>query len=92
MLDVYAINICTNTKEQDRYDKVACNPYPIIVLGNEVELKHKLSSNETKDYIKNLFRTKQLYDVSVFRVRHISKDYYIDEFEWKVSDICQIDY
>lgn len=92
MSDIYAINICTNTKNSDRYDKVAVNPYPIIVIGTQNTLKDVLSSEKTQFYIKNLFRVKSLYDSGVFRIRHIDKDKYVDEFEWSIPEICEIEY
>ena len=92
MMHIYAINICTDTKNTDRYDKVAVNPYPIIVFGNEEELKKHLSSEHTKAYIKSLFRTKNLYDVGVFRIRWVDKEYFVKEFERSIPEYCPIEY
>ena len=91
-MNIYAVNICTDTKNTDRYDKVAVNPYPIIVVGNENDLINHLSSECSKDYIKRLFRIKTLYDNGVFRIRCVDKDYYVREFEWDIPKICEINY
>lgn len=89
-MNIFAINICTDTKSTDRYNKVAVNPYPIIVISSLDNLKDKLSNDDTKQFIKNLFRTKPLYDSAVFRIRSVDDEGMVDEFEWKVSDICEL--
>ena len=92
-MNIYAINVCTDTKNTDRYDKVAVNEYPVIVLGTRTELTNHLKSNEMKAFIKNLFRTQSLYDAGVFRIRCIdSCDWYIDEFELPIKDYVEIFY
>ena len=92
-MNIYAINVCTDTKNTDRYDKVAVNEYPVIVLGTRTELTNHLKSNEMKVFIKNLFRTQVLYDAGVFRIRCIdSYDWYIDEFELPIKDYVEIFY
>ena len=91
-MNIYAINICTDTKTNDRYHKVAVNPYPIIVFGDENDLKMHLQSDATNAYIKNLFRTKQLFDAAVYRIRVIPEDRWVKEFEWKLPDINKVNY
>lgn len=92
-MNIYAINICTDTKNTDRYDKVAVNEYPVIVLGTRTELNNYLKSNEMKAFIKKLFRTQSLYDAGVFRIRCIeSKDWYINEFEIPIKEFVEIYY
>lgn len=92
-MNIYAINVCTDTKNTDRYDKVAVNEYPVIVLGTRTELDNHLKSNEMKAFIKKLFRTQSLYDAGVFRIRCIdSYDWYIDEFELPIKDFVEIYY
>lgn len=92
MTDIYVINVCTDTKSTDRYDKVAVNPYPVIVIGDERDMMEKLISDETKSFVKDLLRTQQLYDGGVFRIRHIHKDYSVDEFELSIPNTCKIEY
>lgn len=89
-MTIFAINICTDTKSTDRYNKVAVNPYPIIMIGSLESLKSKLNNDDTKQFVKNLFRTKSLYDSAVFRIRSVDNKGMVDEFEWKVSDICEL--
>ena len=43
-MNIYAINICTDTKNTDRYDQVAVNKFPIIVIGTHEELVKYLMS------------------------------------------------
>lgn len=90
-MNIYAINVCTDTKTNDRYHKVAVNEYPIIIIGNDEDLRKYLSSEDTNKYIKGLFRTKQLYDVSVYRIRKIVGNN-VEEIEWKIPDINNIVY
>ena len=88
---IYAINICTDTTPHDRYDKVAVNTYPIIVFGVFDELLKHLQSEDTKNHVKNLLRTKTLYEVAVFRIREINGDN-VREFELKLPDVINIEY
>ena len=52
IMNIYAINVCTDTKTNDRYHKVAVNEYPIIIIGNDDDLRKHLSSEDTNKYIK----------------------------------------
>lgn len=90
---IYAINICTDTKITDRYDKVAVNEYPVIVIGTEVELVKYLRSLDMAAFIKDLFRTRNLYEAAVFRIRKVdSNDYWVHQFEYKVKDYVDVQY
>ena len=92
-MNIYAINICTDTKNTDRYDKVAVNKYPVIVLGTNTELEKYLRSNEMKVFVKDLFRTKQLYDAGVFKIRCVnSLDWEITEFEYPTNKWVELFY
>lgn len=90
-MKIYAINLCTDTKNTDRYDKVAVNKYPMIVKckGND-ELKEFLSKDETVKYVKDLLKQKHLYETAVYYIREIGEN--IIEDRWVVKDITFIDY
>lgn len=92
-MNIYAINICTDTKNTDRYDKVAVNKYPIIAIGTHEELIKYLKSDEMHKFIQDLFRTKHLYEAAVFRVRSVdTRDYEVNSDEMLVKDFVHIDY
>lgn len=92
-MNVYAINICTDTKNTDRYDKVAVNKYPIIVIGTHEELVKYLKSDEMRDFVKNLFRTQNLYDAAVFKVRSVNtRDYEVNSDDMIVKDFVGLEY
>ncbi len=89
---IYAINLCTDTKNTDRYDKVAVNKFPIIIKCNDVEeLKQYLSSEETSNYVKNLLKQKHLYESALFYIREIDKNN-VNEFTLSVVDLIEISY
>ena len=57
-MKTYAINLVTDTKHTDIYDKVALNKFPIIVrCKTESELKDMLISAGTVGFVKNMIRT-----------------------------------
>lgn len=92
-MNIYAINICTDTKNTDRYDKVAVNKYPIIVIGTHEELVKYLKSDEMRDFVKNLFRTQNLYDAAVFKVRSVdTRDYEVNSDDMIVKDFVGLEY
>lgn len=89
---IYVINLCTDTKNTDRYDKVAVNKFPMIVRCENIdELKKYLINEEMSHFIKNHLKLKHLYDSSVFYIRSIDKNV-IEEFCWNVPDIISIEY
>lgn len=92
-MNIYAINICTDTKNTDRYDQVAVNKFPIIVIGTHEELVKYLKSDDMKKFVKDLFRTQNLYDVAVFRIRSVdTRDYEVNSDEMLIKDFITIDY
>ena len=92
-MNIYAINICTDTKNTDRYDQVAVNKFPIIVIGTHEELVKYLNSDDMKKFVKDLFRTQNLYDVAVFRIRSVdTRDYEVNSDEMLIKDFITIDY
>ena len=89
---IYAVNLTVDTKTTDLYDKVAVNKYPVIVIcKDEKELIEKLSSEETKNWIKNNIRTQHLYDSAFFHIREI-KHNNVKELCYKVSDYINLVY
>jgi hypothetical protein len=87
-MKTYAINLVTDTKYTDIYDKVALNKYPIIVrCKTESELKDILSSNQTTEYVKSLIKSKRTYDASIWMIRSIYSNGDVRELSWKVSEL-----
>ena len=92
MNKIYAVNLTVDTKTTDIYDKVAVNKYPVIVICNdENELRNKLSSNTTKEWIKHNIRTQHIYDTAYFCIREIYKNN-VNDIYWKVSQLISISY
>ena len=88
----YAINLCADTKNTDRYDKVAVNKYPILVrCESDEKLKEILSNDETNEFVKEYIKPKHLYESSVFYIRKIDKNN-IEDFCWEVKEIVKINY
>ena len=92
-MNIYAINVCTDTKNTDRYETVAVNKYPVIVVGTNSELVNYLRSEDMKKFIKELFRTQNLYDAGVFRIRIVDTQYYdVTQDELSVKDFVKLEY
>lgn len=88
----YAINLCTDTKNTDRYDKVAVNKYPVLIkCKNDDVLREILSNNETNEFVKEHIKLKHLYENSVFYIRRIEKNN-IKDFYWIVKEIVKVNY
>ena len=91
-MKIYAVNLCTDTKNTDRYDKVSVNKFPMIIKCNDIEeLKQILSNHNTTEFIKNNIKQKHLYDTAVFYVRELDRNN-INEFCINVIDVNNIDY
>lgn len=91
-MKIYAVNLCTDTKNTDRYDKVSVNKFPMIIKCNDIEeLKQILSNHNTTEFIKNNIKQKHLYDTAVFYVRELDGNN-ISEFRINVIDVNNIDY
>ena len=89
-MNIYAINICTNPSVINSENKLAINPYPIIVVGTEEELYSYLTSNDMNEYIKNIFNSKELYNNSVYKIKVVQNDYWMREFELKIPEVNKI--
>lgn len=80
-MKTYVINLCTDTKNTDRYDKVAVNKFPMIVRCDDInELKNILSNKNTSEFIKENLKQKHLYETAVFYIREIDNN--------KINEIC----
>lgn len=91
-MKIYAINLCTNTKNTDRYDKVAVNKFPMLIRCENFDaLKSILESDETSQFIKDLLKQKHLYETAVFYIREIDKNT-INEFCLNVIELNKIEY
>lgn len=87
-MKTYAINLVTDTKTTDIYDKVALNKFPIIVrCKTESELKDILSSEETNEFVRRNIRTKTIFDASVWMIRSIYPDGEVRELSWGVPEL-----
>lgn len=91
-MKIYTINLCTDTKNTDRYDKVAVNKFPIIMKCSGVdELKKYLGNEETANYVKSMLKQKHLYETAVFYIREIDGNS-INEFTLSVVELMKINY
>lgn len=91
-MKTYVINLCTNTKNTDRYDKVAVNKFPMIVRCNDInELKNILSNKNTSEFIKENLKQKHLYESAVFYIRSVEQNN-IDDFCLDVVGLNNIEY
>ena len=91
-MKTYTINLCTDTKNTDRYDKVAVNKFPIIMKCSDVdELKKYLGNEETANYVKSMLKQKHLYETAVFYITEIDGNS-INELTLRVVDLMQINY
>ena len=92
-MKTYVLNLVVDAKNTDVYDKVSLNKYPIVAFcKSESELKDKLSSDETRDYIKSLIKSKRVYDTAEWMIRDIYPDNTTQELIWDVSELVHIDY
>ena len=92
-MKTYAINLVVDAKNADVYDRVALNKYPIVAFcRSEAELKERLSSQNTKEFIQSLIKSKRVYDSASWMIRDIYPDNRIQELVWNVSDLIHIDY
>lgn len=91
-MKIYTINLCTDTKNTDRYDKVAVNKFPIIMKCSDIdELKKYLGNEETANYVKSMLKQKHLYESAVFYIREIDGNS-INELTLSVVELMKINY
>ena len=91
-MKTYVINLCTDTKNTDRYDKVAVNKFPMLIRCKDIDkLKEVLSDKKTSDFIKENLKQKNLYETAVFYIREIDGNM-INEFCLDVIELNKIEY
>ena len=91
-MNIYAINLTVDTKTTDIYDKVAVNKYPCIVIcKNEKELWEKLTTQQTKDWVRDNIRLKRIYESAFFHIREISNGN-VRDLCWKVDSMIEMVY
>lgn len=91
-MKTYVINLCTDTKNTDRYDKVAVNKFPMLVRCKDIDkLKEVLGDKKTSDFIKENLKQKHLYETAVFYIREIDGNN-INEFCLDVIELNKIEY
>jgi hypothetical protein len=92
-MKTYAINLVVNTKNTDIYDKVALNKFPIIVqCKTESELKSLLSNNDSIEFIKQLIKSKRVYESAEWKIRSIYDNGEVRELVWNVSELNKLDF
>ena len=89
---IYVVNVCTDTKSTDRYSKVAVNEYPWVIVGDKNYLLDQLGTDKTKQAIKLLLRTYQLYQQSVYRVREVDENGVKESFELYLPKYTEVNY
>lgn len=85
--NIYSINICVATAGHDRYDKVAITKFPIVILGDETDLRALLASETVKKYITDNIHTQSVYESAVFYISQIREDYTQNKMEIRVDEI-----
>lgn len=92
-MKIYVINLVVDAKNNDIYDKVSLNKYPIVAFcRSEAELKERLSNDDTKEFIKSLIKSKRVYDTAIWMIRDIYPNNTTRELIWDVSELIHIDY
>lgn len=67
---VYAINIVTNTRSGDAYDRVAINPYPIIYIGNE-SMEDVLRDDDLLEVLRGYIKNETTYNKASLMIRSV---------------------
>lgn len=94
--NIYAINICVDTKTTDIYDKVAINKFPIIISCASSKLTEMLNNIDIQNYIKTNI-SKHLYNTAQFYVRIIDENGIYNDtqhhsYVYNIKDIVNIEY
>lgn len=81
---IYAINIVTNTRSGDAYDRVAINPYPIIYIGNE-SVEDVLRDDDLLEVFRSYIKNETTYNKASLMIRSID-DLNVEEYIYTLSD------
>lgn len=92
-MKTYAINLVVNTKFTDIYDKVALNKFPIVIIcKTEAELKDILSNDNSTEFVRQLIKSRRVYETAEWKIRSIYPDGEVRELVWKVSDLNKLEF
>ena len=89
MKSIFAINICVATSGHDRYDKVAINKHPIVVIGTKEMLRETLTSSQVEAYIKKSIPNQEVRSTAEFFVREILNESESKTFSIPVTKIIK---
>lgn len=93
-MDIWTINIVAPTVDNDRYDRVAINESPIVILGRESDVKNALNG-EMKSFIKSKFSNQELWEKATYCGKHLKRieGFWESEgFEWKAADCTDLEF
>lgn len=94
-MNIYAINVCVDTKTTDIYDKVAVNNFPLLITcENEDKLKLRLNQEDVKLYISKLI-SHSLYQNAQYCIVKIHDNGKYDDsckIRYWLKDITIVDY
>lgn len=85
---VYAINIVTNTRSGDAYDRVAINPYPIIYIGNE-SVEDVLRDDDLLEVLRGYIKNETTYNKASLMIRSVD-GLDVCEYEYPVSNLLSM--
>ncbi len=72
---LYAVNICTIPKQNEYYDVVAVNKFPIFIqCSGDDEFYKMLNNAEISTFIENQLKTDFLFDNAKIYVRSIDEE------------------
>lgn len=86
MLESFSINLCVPTLGHDRYDKVAINKFPIIVLGRKSDLIHMLQSDDIKDWVASTIKDPDLFKEAEWCIQHLKRDNTAEKIRYNLRD------
>lgn len=85
---VYAINIVTNTRSGDAYDRVAINPHPIIYIGNE-SVEDVLRDDDLLEILRGYIKNETTYNKASLMIRSVD-GLDVCEYEYPISNLLSM--
>ena len=70
---IHTINIVTNTRAGDAYDKVSVNPYPIIYI-DDTDTEQLVNDPDFIDVVRKYIKNKIIYNNATINIRSLSED------------------